>query len=355
MIRASLPKIARIGAALRARLIPRCRCPAVAMDPGTRRVKRAWFRGMHGEEDKTIGVIGLGLMGTALAARLLEHGYATTVWNRSPQKAEGLLAQGAVWSDHPLRTCHRLMISLYNTDAVEQVLEQMADDLRPGQILLDTTTGEPHRAAALGAKLAARGVRYLDAPISGSSEQTRRGEVTIMVGGDEEGWIACHDLWACLAEKVFHVGPCGSAAKMKLVSNLVLGLNRAALAEGLAFADAIGLDPKKALDVLLGSMAYSRIMDTKGLKMLQGDFRVQARLSQHLKDVRLILDLAGSGGMTLPLSEAHRGLLEECERAGYGDADNSAVIRAYGRESGSASPYSAREPGPVAEGESSDE
>ena len=117
---------------------------------------------------------------------------------------------------------------------------------------------------------------------------------------------------------------------MKLVSNLVLGLNRAALAEGLVFAQALGLDAEAALEVLLNSMAYSRTMDTKGRKMIAGDFRTQARLSQHLKDVRLILAAAAEAGQVLPLSETHRRLLETAEAAGFGDADNSAVVRAFG-------------------------
>ena len=116
---------------------------------------------------------------------------------------------------------------------------------------------------------------------------------------------------------------------MKLVSNLVLGLNRAALAEGLVFAQAIGLDAEAALDVLMNTMAHSRIMDTKGRKMVEGDFRTQARLSQHLKDIRLILAAAAAAGQALPLSEVHSRLLEAAEAAGFGDADNSAVIRAF--------------------------
>ncbi len=298
---------------------------------------------LQNNPDKKIGVIGLGLMGTALTERLLEHGYATVVWNRSPEKAEPLLAQGAVWSDNPLRSCDRVIISLYTTDVVEEVLGKMADGLRPGQILLDTTTGEPNQSAALGARLAHVGLHYLDAPISGSSEQTRRGEATILVGGDQESFAACRDLFSCMARTVLHVGPCGCAAKMKLVSNLVLGLNRAALAEGLAFAASIGLDQEAALDVLVASMAYSRTMDTKGPKMLQGDFSVQARLSQHLKDVCLIFELADAAGQALPLSEAHRRLLEECEAAGYGAADNSAIIRAFDRKT-PASPHLSQKP-----------
>lgn len=277
--------------------------------------------------DKRIGMIGLGLMGTAFTERLLEHGYRVLIWNRTREKAEPLIVRGAEWSDNPLAACERVIISLYTSDVVEAVLEQMRDGLRAGQIVLDTTTGEPSQTAALGARLAASGVRYLDAPISGSSEQTRRGEATVIVGGEREAFEACSDLWPVLGKKVFHVGPCGSAAKMKLVSNLVLGLNRVALAEGLSYAEAIGVAPAAALEVLAGSMAYSRVMDVKGRKMVEGDFAVQARLSQHLKDVRLILEGAAAAGLALPLSETHRRLLEQAEAAGLGGMDNSAIIK----------------------------
>jgi 3-hydroxyisobutyrate dehydrogenase-like beta-hydroxyacid dehydrogenase len=273
-----------------------------------------------------VGMIGTGLMGTALTERLLAHGYRVVVWNRTRAKADPLLARGAEWSDNPLAACKRVIVSLYTTDVVEQVLEEMQAGLRAGQIILDTTTGEPARTAALGERLAAQGVRYLDAPISGSSEQTRRGEATVMVGGDPETFSRCADLWRVMGQKVFHFGPCGSAAKMKLISNLVLGLNRVALAEGLAFAERIGVSPAAALEVLSGSMAYSRAMDVKGRKMVERDFTVQARLSQHLKDVRMMLEAATAAGLTLPLTETHRQLLERAEAAGLGDLDNSAIL-----------------------------
>jgi 3-hydroxyisobutyrate dehydrogenase-like beta-hydroxyacid dehydrogenase len=275
---------------------------------------------------KLVGLIGLGLMGTALAERLLEHGYRVAVWNRTRQKADPLLARGAEWSDNPLVSCERVIFSLYTSDAVAQVLEQMQTGLRAGQIVLDTTTGEPAQTEALGKRLAARRVRYLDAPISGSSEQTRRGEATVIASGDRNAFDACDDLWRVIGRRVFYVGPCGNAARMKLISNLVLGLNRAALAEGLAFAEAIGVAPAEALEVLAGSMAYSRAMDVKGRKMVERDFSVQARLSQHLKDVRLILQTAREAGLPLPLAEAHRRLLEQAEAAGLGDLDNSAIV-----------------------------
>jgi 3-hydroxyisobutyrate dehydrogenase-like beta-hydroxyacid dehydrogenase len=273
-----------------------------------------------------IGVIGVGLMGTALTERLLEHGYRVVVWNRSRDKAAPLLARGAEWSDNPLAACDRVIISLYTTEVVETVLAELDAGLHDGQILLDTTTGEPVQTAALGAKLATRGVLYLDAPISGSSEQTRRGEATVMVGGDKPTFDACSDLWRVMGAKTFHVGATGSAAKMKLITNLVLGLNRAALAEGLAFAEAIGVAPAAALEVMAGSMAYSRAMDAKGRKMIERDFTVQARLSQHLKDVRMMLQAAGEAAMPLPLADTHRRLMEQAEAVGLGELDNSAII-----------------------------
>lgn len=282
-------------------------------------------------DKRSVGMIGLGLLGTALAERLLEHGYTVWVYNRTRQKAEPLIARGAHWADNPLAVCDRVLISLYTTDTVIEVLDRLGDALRPGQILVDTTTGEPEQTAELGARLAARGVHYLDAPISGSSEQARRGEVTAIVGGPRETFEACRDLFGCCAAETIHAGPVGSGAKMKLVSNLVLGLNRAALAEGLVFARALGLEGSAVLQVLLGTMAYSRIMDTKGQKMVEGDFHTQARLSQHLKDLRLIIQAATEAGQALPLTEIHRRLLEIAESAGFGDADNSAVIEAFSR------------------------
>jgi 3-hydroxyisobutyrate dehydrogenase-like beta-hydroxyacid dehydrogenase len=273
-----------------------------------------------------VGVIGLGLMGTALTERLLGHGYPVAVWNRTRGKADPLLGRGAVWSDNPLASCQRAILSLYNSEAVEEVLGQMQGGLHEGLIILDTTTGEPTQTAGLGGRLAAQGVRYLDAPISGSSEQTRRGEATVIVGGDRQAFEACADLWPVMGARVFHVGVCGSAAKMKLISNLVLGLNRAALAEGLAFAEGIGVPPAAALEVMAGSNAYSRAMDTKGRKMVEHDFTVQARLSQHLKDVRLMMWAAEAAGMKLPLTNTHLRLMEQAEAAGLGDLDNSAII-----------------------------
>jgi 3-hydroxyisobutyrate dehydrogenase-like beta-hydroxyacid dehydrogenase len=282
--------------------------------------------------DKTpIGFIGLGLMGTALSERLLANGYRVAVWNRTPAKAAPIIAQGAEWCANPLAVCQRVIISLYTTDVVEQVLEKLKEGLHAGQMIVDTTTGDPAHTAALGHRLRSRGVHYLSAPISGSSEQTRGGEATVIVGGAHETFAACADLWNVMGSKVFYVGSWESAAKLKLVINLVLGLNRVALAEGLAFAEAVGVEPATALEILGGSMAYSRVMDVKGRKMIQRDFNPQARLSQHLKDVRLMLKTAQHADLKLPLSEVHRLLMEQAEARGLGALDNSAIIEVIRR------------------------
>ena len=133
-------------------------------------------------DTKNVGMIGLGLMGTALSERLLQAGYTVWVHNRTREKAQPLLAAGARWADNPLTVCDRVLISLYTTDTVEEVLERLSEGLRGS----DPDGHDDRRTgadSALGRRLATRGVHYLDAPISGSSEQTRRGESTAIVGG----------------------------------------------------------------------------------------------------------------------------------------------------------------------------
>lgn len=259
----------------------------------------------------------MGLMGGAL----MKMTGAALGWDIAPERCVSAKNASDVFD-----RCDVVLLCLPGSGVAREVLS--AAPLRAGQILVDTTTGDPAEMAALGADLATRGVHYLDAAISGSSAQILERDVLVMAGGDEAVFERCRDLFASFARDVVHTGPCGSGAKMKLVTNLVLGLNRAALAEGLVFASRLGLDGAQALDVLRRSMAWSRIMDTKGQKMLARDFTPQARLSQHLKDVRLML---AASPAPLPLSEAHRALLEKAESLGLGAADNSAIIEAIER------------------------
>ena len=277
-----------------------------------------------------IGLIGLGLMGSAMAKRLCGAGFAVVGWDVEPARrrefSTGGGARAAVDAGEVFRDCRRVILSLPDSQVVQAVVREAGSQLSAGHILLDTSTGDPAAAETSGAELGRRGVEYLDATVSGSSAQVADGTAVFMVGGARAAYERCADLFACLGERAFHTGVSGTGAKMKLATNLVLGLNRAALAEGLAFAAALGLDAAQTLEIMRGSMAWSRIMDTKGEKMISGDFTPQARLSQHLKDVRLML---AATHLELPLTEAHRELLLRAEALGCGELDNSAIRRAY--------------------------
>ena len=217
--------------------------PLVALMPTMRlRSPQNFEAGCPLSNLEPVGLVGTGLFGTALADRLLADGFPIVVYNRTRAKADPLLARGAVWSDNPLATCRRVIFSLFTSDQVEQVFEQMNSRPLDGRIIVDTSTSDPQLTVAVGTRLAKHGVKYLEAPFSGSSEQTRNHQSTALVAGDREPFKACGDLWDCLAAKTFYVGEWGNAAKMKLVTNLVLGLNRLVLAEGLVFAEAAGLN-----------------------------------------------------------------------------------------------------------------
>ncbi len=278
--------------------------------------------------DKTLGLIGLGLLGSALAERALAAGYAVMGYDIAPACVNNLQGLGGTVARSPTEVaqrCTRILLALPHEGISAEVLDSLSQSLSPGTIILDATTGDADFAIERAATLDQQQVHYLDATVSGSSVQVRQGEALLMVGGNAAAFEACRDLFAAFAKETIHTGPCGSGAKMKLVTNLVLGLNRAALAEGLVFAEALGLSPAQALTILRASMAYSKAMDTKGEKMLSGDFSVQARLH---KDVGLILRAAERAGQTLPLSERHQELLAFAESQGLGSLDNSAVMRA---------------------------
>jgi len=274
----------------------------------------------------SIGLIGTGLMGQAIVERLLTAGFCVRGWDRDADRLAASGAEAAESAAAVVRSCNCVVLSLPDSRVAEAVLDELGAGLRPGQVILDTTTGEPEDAVRFAERLRPLGVAYLDATVSGSSEQLRRGEALCMVGGEAADYARCAGLFAALGGAVMHVGDSGDGAKMKLVTNLVLGLNRAALAEGLALAEGMGLDLPQTLRVLQSSAAASRIMDSKGRKMIEREFSPVARLSQHLKDVRLIQQAGDSAGLRLPLTEAHRRLLEQAESAGFGAQDNSAVI-----------------------------
>jgi 3-hydroxyisobutyrate dehydrogenase-like beta-hydroxyacid dehydrogenase len=283
---------------------------------------------------ETVGVVGLGLMGGALSGRFLGGGFRVVGFDPRQECRARLADLGG----EPLSSARDVfaaatvvVFSLPTSDVVAEVVGEVWD-LLPGRRIVDTTTGDPDRTADLGRRLADAGVEYLDATLTGSSKVAAAGELVVTAGGPADVFRECEALFRLFAREWFHVGPWGSGARAKLVVNLVLGLNRAVLAEGLAFARRAGLDPAAMLDVLRCGAAYSRVMDAKGPKMIAGDFTPEAKLAQHLKDVRLILDAGLKAGSPLPLSTLHERLLAELVGRGLGDLDNSSVIRAFGGE-----------------------
>ncbi len=280
-----------------------------------------------------VGLVGLGLVGSALAGRLRAAGFDVVGCDIDGARREPFAAGGGTWVANAVDVfarCPRVILSLPSHVEVNAVVATLRDTWHPGTIVIDTTTGDPANAETLAAALGRRGVHYLDATISGSSTQIAAGSAVLLVGGDAGAIAACTDLLGIMGREVFATGASGTGAKMKLVTNLVLGLNRAALAEGLAFAAGLGLDPALTLAAMRGSPAYSRIMDTKGEKMIRQNFTPEARLSQHFKDVRIIVATGKACGLPMPLSVAHAAILAEAEAAGWGQLDNSALIKVLG-------------------------
>ena len=284
-----------------------------------------------------VGVIGLGLLGTALAERLLGAGFSVLGYDVDADRGQALHRLGGQAAGDPQELCQRcnfILLSLPTSDVAASVAEQLADALHAGTTIVDTTTGDPQQMIAIGESLAERQANYLEANVAGSSSQARAGTATIFLGGDVAAIDAAETVLSKITPHRIHLGPVGAASKFKLVHNLILGLHRAVLAEGLHFAQSLGFSADHALRILRQTPAASAVMATKGEKMATRTYDVQARLSQHLKDVRLILQEAERVGSPLPLSELHRQLLERAEALGFGDADNSAIIEAYYADSG---------------------
>ena len=280
----------------------------------------------------SVGLIGVGLLGSALANRLIDSGIRVHGFDSKEKQLESLKQSSGIACNSPtevVQNCNVLILSLPSSDVVLSLVEQLRNDFEPSQIVIDTTTGDPQQMVAISQSLAELGVSYLEATVAGSSSQVATGEVALLLGGDTEVVERVKPLLTAITSKHFHLGPAGTASRFKLVHNLVLGLHRAVLAEGLVFAESLGFDQEVALEILNQTPAQSGVMETKGRRMVKRDYGLQARLSQHLKDVRLILAEAERAGTKTPLSQIHKTLLERAEALGFGDADNSAVMEAF--------------------------
>ena len=281
-----------------------------------------------------VGLIGVGLMGEVYARRLIATGFGVIGFDVDPARNEQLKRVGGRTGalGDIARQCDPIVLAVFSTDQVEEVVERALMPAAAGKIVICTSTCDPDRVAELGARVAAQ-IRFLEAPASGTSAQVRQGDGVGLIGGDVDIAQIAAPVLDALFPKRFHIGKIGDGGRAKLAINLILGLNRLALAEGLVFATRLGLDPAAFLEVARTSAAASQVMDTKGLKMVAGDFTAEGRVRQTLKDARLMIEQADRVGQELPLLTVHAAVLEACVRHGDGEVDNSIVIEEIRRRS----------------------
>jgi 2-hydroxy-3-oxopropionate reductase len=282
---------------------------------------------------KAVGVIGVGLLGQAFVHRLRSAGFQVMGFDVDATKNARLAELGGKPASSIAdlaQRCDPLVLAVFSTDQVEAVVES---EVLPalgdgsGRIVLCASTCDPERIAALGQRVAMRGLRLLETPVSGASGQVSRGEGVGLIGGDPDIIAEVEPVLRAMFPTYFHIGKIGDGGRAKLAVNLILGLNRLAVAEGLVFAERLGLDPEAFLKVARSSAAYSQVMDVKGAKMIRGEFAAEGRITQHLKDVHLMLEQAERVRQQLPLLEIHADVLEACVRHGEAELDNSAVIK----------------------------
>jgi len=274
-----------------------------------------------------IGLIGIGLMGEVYARRLIAAGFAVIGFDVDSAKGDRLAAMGGRAGSiaEIAEECEPIVVAVFNTDQVEDVVERALIPAASGKIVLCTSTCDPDRVAALAARVADK-LRFLETPVSGTSEQVRAGDGVGLIGGDAAIAQAAAPVLDALFPRRFLIGKPGDGGRAKLAVNHILALNRLALAEGLVFATRLGLDPAAFLKVARESAAASQVMDTKGPKMIAGEFSPEGRVRQSLKDAHLMLDQARKSGQKLPLLEIHAQVLQACIDHGEGERDNSIVI-----------------------------
>lgn len=286
------------------------------------------------EHKKTVGIIGLGLIGASLAKRLIAAGFEVHGYDINPDRGAVLGSLGgkpaASLADMG-KACRTILISVLTTDQVEAVLESGEPGgpmgLDRGHVVICTSTCDPDRIEALARRLAGAGVRFLEAPLSGNSDQIALGNGLGLIGGERALADAVAPVLDAICPRRHLVGAVGAGGRTKLAVNLVGGLNRAVMAEGLAFAESLGLDLLPFLEVLKASAAYSRTMDNRGTKMALSDFTPHAKISQSRKDFLLMHEAAKRSGQQLPLASVYLELIEGCLAHGESDLDNSAIIQ----------------------------
>ena len=279
-----------------------------------------------------VGLIGIGLMGLACAKRMRAAGLELLGYDVDVKKLRAFVNLGGNEAGSVAqiaRDCSIVVLAVFNTDQVEGTVDALVAAIPAGQpaiIAVCVSTCDPDRIAKLVARTPADKVRYVESPVSGTSRQVETGDAFGMIGGDTAAADEAQAVLDAICPRRQHLGAAGNGGRAKLAINLILGVNRAALAEGLVFAQKLGLDPGAFLKVARESAAQSQVMDIKGPKMVSGDFTPHGFVTQSLKDFKLMLEQAKARGQGLPLAESYVSIVSGCIAAGEGELDNSVVI-----------------------------
>ncbi|MES2400182.1 MAG: NAD(P)-dependent oxidoreductase [Pseudomonadota bacterium] len=279
----------------------------------------------------TIGILGFGLVGRALAELLRTCGHRVTGFDPSPAAREqaGTVGITLVASPEELAgRCEVLIICVLDDAMLISCTKVIAAQPGMVKLVVSCVTASVQATEDAAGLVQARQIDFADMPLLGSSRQIGEGKALGLLGASESVFQRWRELFADVCPRYQHVGKPGYGVRAKLACNLVLGLNRAALAEGLALATALGLDGTDFLGLLRESPAYSRAVDVAGPRMVARDFAPASRIRQHRKDLALILQQGERANLNLSMTAAHAELLDRAIAQGLGDMDNVAVIAA---------------------------
>src|SRR5829696_20636 len=281
-----------------------------------------------------LGFIGLGAMGAPMATNLLEADHELAVWNRSPERAGPLVEAGARRADSPADAAsdtRATVLMITNAEAVQEVLfgdKGVVQGLSAGAAVINMGTIGAVATTRIAKTLGELGYRMLDAPVSGSTPVAAAGELAIMVGGDEETFEEFELVLAAMGEKISLMGEVGSGSRMKLINNLILGANMAALSEGLALGEAAGIPVEKQLEVILAGGAASGVAQRRSGNLISGSYEPQFKLSHELKDLYYALELGRDLEDPLPITAVISQIYNEGMRQ-HAEDDMSAVAEIY--------------------------
>lgn len=277
-----------------------------------------------------VGIFGLGLIGQALARRLIEGGYAVVGHDPIAEAGARLEERGGrVVAAEDVWQARTVLSAVFDTTQLADVID--AAPCGTGAVLISTSTCDPDVMPDLAGRAGAKSITLIEAPLSGTSKDLASGNAIFLLGGDASVCGSMQTLFRDLGRAHYYLGTIGQGSRAKLAINLVLGLNRAALAEGLVFAEALGLEPEGFLSLLQDSAAASAVMGSKGPLMVGRTFRPVGRIVQSAKDFTLIRRAAASAGRHLPFAETYQRMVDQCIAQGEGDLDNSAILLAIER------------------------